>query len=120
MIPAVSTEFAMSGKRSKNRRRTFLKASLISLAVFAALVLGLHIWFVNNARRVIREMVATRSGGKLKLDLSQISYNFFTSSIQVKEVNLVSTDSLTQPASYRIRLENLSVRVGSFWPVLFN
>ena len=67
----------------------------------------------------MQNIVYSQSHGKLKLELSQLSFNFLTSHLQVKGANLVSTDSATAAASYRIVFGKLSVRVGSFWPLLF-
>ena len=86
----------------------------------ALVVLALHIWFVNNARRVIIETVAARSHGKLSLELSQLSFHFLSSQLQVKQAKLVSTDTTSQAVSYNITFDKLSIKVGSFWPLLFN
>ena len=67
----------------------------------------------------MQDIVYSKSHGKLKLELSQLSFNFLTSHLQVKGASLVSTDSATAAASYRIVFGKLSVRVGSFWPLLF-
>ena len=67
----------------------------------------------------MQNIVYSQSHGKLKLELSQLSFNFLTSHLQVKGANLVSTDSATAAASYRIVFGKLSVCVGSFWPLLF-
>ncbi|MFL5811601.1 MAG: hypothetical protein ACJ749_18905, partial [Flavisolibacter sp.] len=107
-------------KQEKSRRRRVVKALLITTGVFALIVLGLHIWFVNNARNLIKEIVATRSHGKLKLELNHISFNFFSNKLQVREANLVSTDSLTQATSYRLRFNQLTLQTGSFWSLLFH
>ena len=110
----------MPGKSLPHKQKRFIKASLITFGIIAALGVGLHIWFVNNARRMIRNVVFTESKGKLKLELSQVSYNFFTNYLSVKEASLVSTDSTTENISYRISFDKLSMRVGSFWPLLTN
>ena len=110
----------MPGKTLPLKQKRFIKATLITFGIIAALGVGLHIWFVNNARRMIRNVVFTESKGKLKLELSQVSYNFFTNDLTVKEASLVSTDSTTADVSYRINFDRLSMRVGSFWPLLTN
>ena len=109
----------MHGKRPRGSRRRFLRLTLIFFGVIALILFGLHIWFVNNARRIMQNIVYSQSHGKLKLELSQLSFNFLTSHLQVKGANLVSTDSATAAASYRIVFGKLSVCVGSFWPLLF-
>src|SRR5215216_1871983 len=110
----------MPEKQPKSRRRKLLKVSLIILGVFALAVLALHIWFVNNARNLIKDIVAERSHGKLKLELSHVSFDFFSNKLQVREASLVSTDSTTQATSYRIAFRKLTLKTGSFWSLLFH
>src|SRR5215213_2144052 len=110
----------MEGKQPKSRRRKLIKVSLITLGVCALVVLGLHIWFVNNARNLIKNIVYERSHGKLKLELSHISFDFFSNKLQVREASLVSTDSITQATTYRIAFRKLTLKTGSFWSLLFH
>ena len=77
----------------KNVFRRFFRILLIVIGVHAAVILGLHIWFVNNARGVLREIVSQKSGGKLKLRLSRLSFDFFSNKLQVREAHLESTDT---------------------------
>jgi hypothetical protein len=110
----------MLTKKPKSRRRKLLKVVLLAILVFVLASVGFHIWFVNNARSFIRNMVAEKSHGKLKLELSQISFNFFSNRFQVKEASLVSTDSLTAPASYHVTFRQLTMNTGSFWSLVFH
>ncbi|MDB5252607.1 MAG: hypothetical protein JWP27_1776 [Flaviaesturariibacter sp.] len=98
--------------------RRLLKGLLVVVAFVLIVVAGLHIWFVNNARTVLKQMVASESGGKLRLELSELRFEFATNKIQIREANLVSTDSLTQPATYQVRFRKLTLKVASFWPLL--
>jgi len=50
---------------------------LIIIAVLGFALLGLHIWFIHNARGYLKEMIATKSHGKLKLELAEVSFDFF-------------------------------------------
>ena len=43
-----------------------------------------------------------------------------TRHLQVKQAKLVSTDTTSQAVSYNITFDKLSIKVGSFWPLLFN
>jgi len=103
----------------KPRVKRTLTILLIACGALVVSVVGLHIWFVNNARGVLKEMVAVKSNGKIKLELSKLSFNFFTNELQVKEADLASTDSLTQPTTYRIGFKKLNLRIASFWPLIF-
>src|SRR5215210_709254 len=110
----------MQIKPQKSARKRFIRLTLIVTAVVALIILGLHIWFVNNARNLIKGIVAKESKGKLKLELSQVSFDFLENKLQVREVNLFSTDSVTQSTTYRISFRKLTIKTGSFWSLLFN
>jgi hypothetical protein len=106
--------------QSKKRSRRLLKVSLIILGIFAMISLGFHIWFVNNARNLIKKIVVNKSHGKLKIELSQVSFDFFSNKLKVQEAILVSTDSLSAPTSYHIQFSKLVLKTGSFWSLLFH
>lgn len=89
------------------------------VVTFLFILLGLHIWFVNNARGVLKQIVATKSHGKIKLELSQLRFEFLSNKLQIREADLVSTDTLSQPTTYRVKFRKLTLRINSFWPLLF-
>lgn len=98
--------------------RRFFKILLIVIGIHAVVVLGLHIWFVNNARGVLSQIVTEKSGGKLKLKLSKLSFDFFSNKLQVREADLESTDTVSQPATYHVKFRKLTLRIHSFWPLV--
>src|SRR5688572_23365653 len=106
----------MATAKSKPRFKKLLTTLIVICGILILSVIGLHIWFVNNARGVLKEMIATKSKGKIKLELSKLTFNFFTKELQVKKAELISTDSLTQPTTYKINFSKLNLRVNSFWP----
>ncbi|HVG11528.1 MAG TPA: hypothetical protein VM843_00935, partial [Flavisolibacter sp.] len=108
----------MAAATSKSRYRKIIRLLLIFCGVLVLAVAGLHIWFVNNARGVLIDMVHTKSKGKIKLELSKLSFDFFSNKLKVREADLVSTDSLTQPTTYHIKFRKLTLRVNSFWPLI--
>ncbi len=74
--------------------RRFFRILLIVIGIHAIVVLGLHIWFVNNARGVLQQIVSEKSNGKLKLKLSKLSFDFFSNKLQVREADLESIDDV--------------------------
>ena len=102
----------------RGKRR--LKILLIVLCIFGTGVLGLHIWFVNNARGILKNIVEEKSKGKVKLELSQLRFNFFSNQLQIHQGDLRSTDTVTVPTSYHVKFSKLTLRVHSFWPLLLN
>jgi hypothetical protein len=108
----------MATNKPASRRKRFLRTTLIITGVLALSILGLHIWFVHNAKGVLRDIVATKSGGKLTLELSNLSFDFFSNQLQIRQADLRSLDSTTQPTTYNVRFSKLTLRVRSFWPLL--
>lgn len=98
--------------------RRFFKILLIVIGIHAVVILGLHIWFVNNARGVLKQIVSEKSGGKLKLSLSKLSFDFFSNKLQIREADLESTDTISQPATYHVQFRKLTLRIHSFWPLI--
>ena len=98
--------------------RRFFKILLVVIGIHAIVILGLHIWFVNNARGVLRQIVTEKSGGKLKLKLSRLSFDFFSNKLQIGEADLQSTDTLNAPATYHVTFRKLTLRIHSFWPLV--
>ncbi len=108
----------MAAAKYTPRQKRFFKLTLIVYGVLVLSVVGLHIWFVNNARSVLVEMVHTKSQGKIKLKLSKLRFDFISNKLQIQEADLRSTDSISQPATYHIQFRKLTFRVNSFWKLL--
>lgn len=102
----------------RSRRRKIISVSLIVISILILIILGMHIWFVNNARSVLKEIVTTKSKGKLKLELSQISFDFLSRKIKVREADLVNTDTVSSPTTYHVKFRKLTLKVGSFWDLI--
>src|SRR4051812_13695129 len=105
-------------KPKSSRKKRFLKLVAIVTTVALACVLGLHIWFVNNARGVLKRIVASQSHGKLKLELSQLRFDFFSNKLQIREADLVSTDTTHDATTYHLKFRKLTLHVNSFWALL--
>ncbi len=103
----------MRSTNPKSPRKRFFKIALILFAVFALIVGGLHFWFVKNARTVLIQMVDKKSKGKIKLDLSQLRFNFLTNTLQIREADITSTDSLHAATTYHVKFRKLTLRVNS-------
>src|SRR6476661_2116531 len=98
--------------------KLLLKATLVLVLVIALAALALHIWFVNNARGIMKQIVTEKSHGKFRLELSRLSFDFFSNTLQVQHADLSSTDSTSQPTTYHVKFSRLTLHVGSFWPLL--
>ena len=91
----------MTTQKTTSPYKRFFKLLLITVTVFLVIVAGLHIWFVNNAKGILQQIVATKSNGKIKLELSQLRFEFLSNKLQIREADLVSTDTITQATSFR-------------------
>ena len=110
----------MSAPHTRPRRKRLFKVALIIIGVISFTIFGLQIWLVHNARDVLKQIVADKSDDKLRLELSQVRFNFFSNRLQVRKAELISMDSISQPATYHVKFRKLTLRVRSFWPLLLN
>lgn len=108
----------MPEPRPRPRNKQYLKTLLIVLGVVVLAGIGLQVWFVHNAKGILKDIVTARSNGKVKLELSHLTFNFFSNKLQVRQADLLSVDSTTSPTTYRIQFRRLTLRVASFWPLL--
>ncbi len=91
---------------------------LLSIAgIFLLLVIGLHVWFVNNARSQLIQIVHDKSHGKVSLGLSHLSYNFLNDNLEVKDARIFSTNK-NDALAYNVSFSKLNLRVQSFWSLL--
>ena len=94
----------------------------MSLAIIAFFLLGLtclHIWFVHNANRFLIELVSEKSGGKLKLELSHASFDFFTSEVKILQAKITSTGKDKSKITYQVSFQKIAISTNSLWSVLF-
>jgi hypothetical protein len=108
----------MTPSKTKSRRKRLFRLLLVTLAVLVISIAGLHIWFVNNARAVLKQIVSEKSHGKLKVELSKLSFDFFSNKLQIHEADLVSTDTVNMATSYHVKFRKLTLRIHSFWPLI--
>src|SRR5215204_3259111 len=109
----------MTPLEPRSSYKRFFKMLLVTGIAFFLIVLGLHIWFVNNARTVLQQIVTTKSQGKIKLELSQLRFEFLSNKLQIREADLVSTDTVNQATTYHVKFRKLTLKVPSFWPIIF-
>ncbi|MBA2746395.1 MAG: hypothetical protein H0U44_09245, partial [Flavisolibacter sp.] len=100
-------------------RKKIFRISLLVAGTLVLIVIFLHLWFVNNARNVLKAYISEQSQGKIQLNLSELGLNLWTNRLNINEAVLVSTDSLTAPITYHVSFSKLSLKVGSIWALLF-
>lgn len=100
-------------------RKRLIKILIITAIILAVGTFGVHLWFKHNARKVLKKYITEQSGGKIKLELSELDLNLFKNRLQIHEADLVSTDSLHQPITYHVGFRKLTLQVASVWALLF-
>jgi hypothetical protein len=103
-------------KPVSNKR--IIKRLLIVAGTLALLLLAAHLWYVHNARAVLKQYISDRSHGRIKLELSELEVSLLSKRLQIREADLISTDSLHQPITYHVTFKKLSLNVGSMWALL--
>ncbi len=85
-----SLTFSMLQKKP-TRRKKYLKVTIIVVAMLGILVLALNYWYVNNARRILKEYIYNESDGRIKLELSNLNLNLLM--LNLNTMQLLQTTS---------------------------
>ena len=97
--------------------KKILKTLGIILGIIIILITALHIYVVNNAEKLLEDIVKTRSNNKLRLKVKNIKFNYFSPKIELEKVVFYSNDSLDLATSYRFEVENIKLRVKALLPI---
>ena len=108
----------MKGYKPLTYKRFFKRFALFTLAI-AIIIVGLHLWFVYNAKTILKNYIYEQSGGKIKLELSSLELNLLSKRLQINKADIISIDSLSEPITYHVTFNKLSLRVGSLAALLF-
>ena len=112
------TNIIMTDNKKKYTLNRYAKFALYGLGIIMILVLGLQIWFVKNAKDILKTIVEEKSKGRIKLELSDVSFSVFNNRMQIKDGDITSTDSVTVTTSYHVTFNKLTLKVASFWPLI--
>ncbi|MEO8764922.1 MAG: hypothetical protein ABI416_11570 [Ginsengibacter sp.] len=105
----------MALKRKGSFGRGFAKVTLLIITIFLLSAAVLHIWLVSNAKRLLIELVARKSDGKFKLELSQVSFDIFSSEVKIHEASLGSTNKIKTAITYQISFRKVTIHTNSLW-----
>lgn len=101
-------------------RKRILKVAGVVLGILVLLGTALHFWFVNNAEKVIEDLVTSKSKGKLRLKVENMKFNYFSKKIELRDVVFYTTDSADEHTNYRFSVERVNLRAKAILPLLFN
>ncbi len=99
--------------------RKFIKVSLITIICIAAIITGLHIWFVKNANRLLINLVDQSTEGKFKLELSHARFDLFSNEVTIHKAKISSTAKNHNPITYDIGFREVVLHTNSIWSLLF-
>jgi hypothetical protein len=105
--------------KPKPPRRRLLKRFITVVIALAIILFGLRLWFVHNARSILKNYITEQSRGKIRLELSELNVNLLAKRLKIHEADLVSTDSLHEPITYHVTFSELSLNVRSVWALIF-
>ncbi|MEO7960063.1 MAG: hypothetical protein ABIR19_00870, partial [Ginsengibacter sp.] len=81
---------------------------------------GLYTWFIHNSNRLLTEMVNEKSGGKLKLQLSRVNFDFFSNEVKVHTAKITSTGADKNKITYRVNFQKITLTTNSLWSAFFS
>lgn len=97
--------------------KKILKTLGILLGSIIILLTALHIYVVNNAEKLIEDLVETRSDNKLKLKVKNIKFNYFSRKVELENVVFYSGDSPGLKTAYRFTVNNIKLKVRGLLPI---
>lgn len=103
----------------KTKKRKYWKIPAILLGVLGLLVLGFHLWFVNQAENLVEDLVRRQSKGKVELRVKNFKFNWFSKKMELENATFFTTDT-TAPDRYLFSVKRLRVQVQSVWPLLMD
>lgn len=103
----------------KRHLRKALKIVAIFLGCLLILLTAFHFWFVHHAEDIIEDLVASKSNGKLRLEVKKFRFNWLSKKMELVDAVFYSTDSATAGTSYRFAVKEIKLRVKGVLPILF-
>ncbi len=96
-----------------------LKIFWICAGSLIILLTAFHFWVVYHAEEIIQELVESKSNGKLKLEVKNFKFNWFSRKMELNDAVFYSTDSVNSATTYRFAVRKINLKVSAVWPVIF-
>lgn len=103
---------------AKRFGKKILKITSITLGILVLLLVGFHFWLKANAKELIEDMVESKSGGKLKLKIEKIHFNYFSRKIELEKAVFINTDTLTGTTAYHFSVDKMLLQVKAILPLI--
>src|SRR5450432_1163941 len=110
----------MPTKAKRSFRRSFIKATLVIILIFTLGFGALYIWFVHNSNRLLIDYVNEKSAGRLKLELSNVTFDFMHNEVKIFKAKIISTKKNNPYITYQVGFREITLHTNSIWSLLFN
>ncbi|HEX7903780.1 MAG TPA: hypothetical protein VF487_07870 [Chitinophagaceae bacterium] len=96
-----------------------MKLIVIMVGSLLILVTAFHFWFVHHAEQIIQDLVSSKSNGKIKLEIRNFKFNWFSKKMELEDAVFYSTDSINAGVSYRFGVKEIKLKVKAVLPMVF-
>ena len=101
-------------------RKKFLKIIGIIVGCLLVLLTAFHFWLVHHAEEVIQDFVESRTKGKLKLEVKNFKFNWFSKKMALEDAVFYTPDSMNVPTAYRLEVKKIKLTVRSIFSMIFD
>ena len=99
--------------------KRFFKIIVILVGSLAILLTLFHFWFVNHAEELLQNMVASKSNGKLRLQVGNFKFNWFSKKMELERAVFYTTDSADANTAYQFAVRKINLKVKAVLPMIF-
>ena len=100
--------------------KKILKITWIAFGSLILLLTALHIWVVYHAEEIIQELVASKSKGKLNLEVRNLKFKWFSNKMELQDAVFYTTDSVNASTTYRFAVRKINLKIRAVWPLIFD
>ncbi|MBC7872597.1 MAG: hypothetical protein H7Y01_01300, partial [Ferruginibacter sp.] len=104
---------------TKRLGKKLLKITGIAIVILLVLLTGFHFWFKTHARKMLEDLVESKSNGKIKLNVSKFSFNYFNRTIKLERAVFYNTDTVTGTTAYHFEVDKMNLQVKAILPIVF-
>lgn len=100
------------------KKKRFFKITSVILLIVAVLLLCFHFWFINRSIKLLEEFVTTQSGGKYRLHIQKLRYNYATLLFELEQPALICVDTTTVLDKYDVKAKRITMNLKGLLPLI--
>jgi hypothetical protein len=104
--------------RVKRLGRKFFKITALVAGSLILLLVAFHFWIVHHAEEILQDLVKSKSNGKLKLEVRNFKFNWFSKKMELVDAVVYTTDSTDAGTSYRFAVKTIKLKVKAVLPMI--